>query len=561
MRGLNMIGSRQLASFAALVCLSAPALAFAQTTPDGWQVRRTPDGREIFTPRQGAQGETAIIYFPRERLDGRGLDTWLGSFLDRDVPPRGGQWQGAPTIKAEGGTAHAHRQYLDASGSRGFAVYMAISVDGASGRIARWTMSSEAVGQRHAATGQALFVELAALEKASARGGQADARSRPDARPPTAAPGRSGLRPGGPLQPGRYEGDLVMGKPVRHIVLLLHDNGEYEFLEGKGNSVDPYGKYKYQPASGKLDVSGVLYNSKYDPDEDFCLYGRDASGTPAIYAEDDYGIGVKKVWLRRVGDVDRAPHTVAAAKEKADRAEAARYKYVTAPGRGLRTSQIEAVYYAWDLVTRFDGQHIDESLLVLLSDGTVHDGTPVTPADLDVARSRREEPETWGRWRRRGGGYAFTWPKGSRHLTANGRVLRPARKGLRLSGQWSASSGSHVEGISTSWRTSGIKLGSDGRFEKFRSGGFSAGEGGTEGMSTTVYDDDGSATSSSTPTFAGGGRRKTANRGDRTGTYELDGYTITLRFDDGSVTRHAFAIDDDRRSIWLDDEMLDKPRR
>ena len=78
-------------------------------------------------------------------------------------------------------------------------------------------------------------------------------------------------------------------------------------------------------------------------------------------------------------------------------------------------------------------------------------------------------------------------------------------------------------------------------------------------MVSTVYDDEGSATSASTPTFSGTGTRKRARRGDRTGTYELDGYTLTLRYDNGRVVRHAFAVDAGAKgtSIWFEGSLMD----
>src|SRR5687767_606870 len=75
----------------------------------------------------------------------------------------------APERGGDNNIAHANRKYRDASGSSGHAIYMAISIDQTNVRLARWTMSSEAVGQRHAEAGQALLVQLGKLEKAGAR--------------------------------------------------------------------------------------------------------------------------------------------------------------------------------------------------------------------------------------------------------------------------------------------------------------------------------------------------------------------------------------------------------
>ncbi len=538
------------------VGLSAPLPAAAQSAPAGWQSRRTSDGREIFTPSRTAAGEdTAVIYYPRTSLGDRRLEGYLAAFVARDLPPRGGKWQGEPAVSGDNNIAHANRKYRDASGSSGHAIYMAISIDQTNVRLARWTMSSEAVGQRHAEAGQALMVQLGKLEKAGARSEHRTPQV--DEAPPDVR----GLRLGGPIVPGKYESDVTHAN-TSHIVLLIHGNGEFEYLKGNNrSSVGATGTYKYQPGSGKLDVNGNLHNNPYD-EKDFCVFGRDASGRPVIYGEQDYSLSVRKAWLRRVGDVDRLPPTEAEAKKKAEQAEADRYKFVTAPGKGVRLSQIEAIYYAWDQVVRYDGMHFDEAIFLLLKDGTVHDGLPVAPSDLDVALSKRMEPRTWGRWRRKGSGYAFSWNGGGHPDARNGRSLRPAPKGKRLAGEWGSTSGSHVEGIRTSIRNWGIKLGRDGRFETSRSGSSYTGEGGTEPMVSSVYDDEGSATSATTPTFSGTGTRKRANRGDRTGTYELDGYTLTLRYDNGRVVRQAFAMDADAKgtSIWFEGSLMDPKR-
>lgn len=538
------------------VGLSAPLLAAAQSAPPGWQSRRTSDGREIFTPSRTVDGEdTAVIYYPRTSLGDRGLEGYLAAFMTRDVPPRGGKWQGEPAVSGEGNVAHANRRYRDASGSSGHAIYMAISIDQANVRLARWTMSSEAVGQRHAQAGQALLVQLGKLEKAGAR---SEHRTPPVEEGPADV---RGLRLGGPIVPGKYESDPSRTN-IGRIVLLVHGNGEFEYLKGNNSSsVGATGTYRYQPGSGKLDVNANLSNNKYD-EKDFCVFGRDAGGRPVIYAEQDYSLRVRKAWLSRVGDVDRLPPTEAEAKKKAERAEADRYKFVTAPGKGVRLSQIEAIYYAWEQAVRYDGMHFDEAIFLLLKDGTVRDGLPVAPSELDVALSKRLEPKMWGRWRRKGSDYAFSWNGGSHPYAGNGRSLRPARKGQRLAGEWGSTSGSHVEGIRTSVRRWGITLGRDGRFETTRSGSSYVGEGGTEPMVSTVYDDEGSATSATTPTFSGTGTRKRADLGDRTGTYELDGYTLTLRYDDGRVVRQAFALDAGAKgtSIWFEGSLMDPKR-
>lgn len=544
------------AGLAAALLSTVPLSAAAQTASAGWQAKPAlADGRLVFMPAAPAAGEdTAVTYYPPARLDPQPVERWLADTLSRDAPPAGGSWQGAPKVEAQtANIANAQRAYRDAGGASGFAIYLAFSIDQSTVRLARWTANSSAAAQRHGEGAKALMTQLATIEKAAAASEQRAVRV--DAQPP----GVKGLRAGGALVAGKYEGDVMSGnKFIRHITLLMHANGEYEYLQG-GSSITPHGKYDYQPGTGRLDVSsGLLYNSTYHPDEDFCVYGRDASGAPVIYAEDHYGVGTFTVWLRRVSDVDRPPHSAAEVAKQAAEAEAARYKFVTAPGKGLQASEIETIVYRWEQVYTIGGMQMNESAYLLLKVGTVHDGLPVAPADMDVPQSRRHEPQTWGRWRRSGSTYAFAWadkPSEFRPVQ-QGFALLPGAKGTKLAGQWSSSSSYSIPGGGSSWSTWGVRLRADGRFETFRSGGAGAGNAGSGVVVGAVYDDEGTAASGSGPNFAVGSERKHANRGDRSGSYEVDGYNITLRFDNGSVLRQAFALDGKRESLWFQGSLM-----
>jgi hypothetical protein len=539
----------------------ALAMAFtaqAQTLPPGWQSRPGAEGRLVFSPANPGPGEfTEVAYGARSSMNGQTIDKWLAAALANDPPPPGGTWQGPPNVKADSlNLAQGTRTYRDSAGGQGIAIYMAVSIDQSNARYARWVANSEATARRYTEAGKSLVSQLPAIEK---RGAAEDRRA---VRVESAPPAVKGIRPGGELVAGKYEGDVINeNKFIRHVVLLMHANGEYEFLQG-GTNVDNHGSYRYQPGSGKLDVAfGLFFNSTYEPDEDFCIFGRDANGQPVIYAEDNLGISINRARLRRVGDVDRPPHTAAVAAKRAEEAEAARYKFVTEPGKGVPMSEIETLYYQWQQVYTIGGLQMHEGIYLLLKDGTVRDGLPVAPTELDVSMSKRREPQVWGRWRKQGGDYVFAWAdKPNDFQKVQGEPLMPGRKGMRMDGRWTLSSSFAIIGVSSSWSKNTLVMTKDGRFEKMREGGASSGGPGTrsETMVSSVYDDKGAVSAGSGPNFAVGSERKTADKGDRTGTYEIDGFNITLRYDNGTVVRQAFAVEGGNKSVWFGNALMTK---
>jgi hypothetical protein len=227
---------------------------------------------------------------------------------------------------------------------------------------------------------------------------------------------------------------------------------------------------------------------------------------------------------------------------------------VTEPNKGLKAADIESIVYSWE--THYVGTNytMSESIYLLLKDGTVHDGVPVAPADLDVATSRKQEPKAWGRWRREGDEYLIAW---SGHPTSyqqvQGYALDPVRKGTKLAGRWETSSSSSYGMAGGSFSSRGVALTKDGHFEEFRSGGAYVGGTGTSQntMATAAYDNDRSSAYGTGPNFAIGSTRKDRSKEDRTGTYEIDGYNLTLTYDNGTVVRSPFATNSKQTSIWV----------
>jgi hypothetical protein len=550
---------RSLLALAALCGALSAWPAHSQQAPSGWV--RLPDpapGTSAFAPSQLQAGEhLAVSFYPRSALDDRTIDRWLADTAGRDAPPPGGTWTSA--LKVEPQTANiatASRAYRDGSGSAGFVLYTGMTADKRHGRTARWHSSSEDLARRHQAAAGKLLMQLTDIELAAA---EAERRG---LAVESAPPAVDGVKSGGTFVPGRYAGNLVTaeGKSLGRIEVLMFANGEYLF-PAKYKLDEKKGRFAYEPATGKLNVHDILYNGRYY-EGDFCVFGRDARGEPVIYAQKDHGAGAQRITLRRIADVGQLPPTEAEAAEKAAEAEARRYKYVTAPGRGLRPQEIEAVAYGWQQVYTIGGLQMQDETYLLLKDGTVHEGVPVPPQDMDVGLSRRKEPEKWGRWRKEGGTILVAWPdKPDEWRKTNASAVIPGRAGQTLQGSWSLASTYSIPGGASSWAKWSVVLKPDGRFEKFHSGGASAGGVGTgsEVFTSTTYNDDGAVATAGGPNFSAGSQRKNANQGDRSGRYEVEPYAITLRFDNGSVVRQPFFIGDDKQKmIWFEGSMMVK---
>ncbi len=417
---------------AGAIALLLPACLLAQTLPPGWVGKPAGSaagntavggGAQIFIPADLQPGEAvAVVYYPAANLAAQTIDAWVEDALVRDAPMPGGTWQGAPDINREAqAVVSATRAYRDATGNQGFAVYMAVSKDQRTVRLARWTASSEPVGKRYKDAAKFLLQQLATADKTSARTDSA-------ARRPAAQ------------------------KPVQS------------------------------------------------------------------------------------------------------------YQWVSAPGKGLQAAQIETVVYGWRQVFEIGGLQMRENAYLLLKDGTVHDGLPVPPQDMDIAASRQQEPAKWGRWQRSGKGYAFAWPdKPGEFKAVQGGPMQAVRAGVLLEGEWTASSSYAIPGGGGAWSKWGLRLTRDGRFEKFRYGGAGAGGAGSgmDVVTASVWDDKGAVTAANAPNVTVRSSKQNGPRGDLTGRYEIDGYAITLRQDDGLVVRLPFFTEGEQhKKIWFEGALL-----
>jgi hypothetical protein len=567
---------------AALLLHGAGAASLvAQTVPAGWRLAPTTAAgieRAYETTGLPAGQYLRVEQTPLRATGGVPIETWLVSAIADDPSPAG-VWlaPGQPTNVVPSMMATISREFRSTTGARSGRINLGVAGGNAEARVVRLTFSDAALLRTpHGVAGRELMSELAKASLLTRRGpgvggaatvatGSASAARETS---PAAPALRNGFRAGGAIIPGRYVGEMVNndGKVIVRYDVTLFANGEYAAPSGD-NLLDSTGTYQYAPTTGRLDIDGKLYNSRYDPDDDFCLYGRDASGTAAIYVEDYYGIGTFRATLRRVSDPTRDLPSVVLARRKAAKAEAERYRFVTAPGAGLQTAQIEAVFYEWKQEYEIGGLQFREALFLLLRDGTVHEGLPVPPQDLDVAASRRGEPRAWGRWRKVGTTYQFAMDGGTRFEPKQGYVVQPARAGLPLLGRFEGNSHFEIPGGAGAWSNFGVTFSANQRFEKFRTGGagMSAGYGDTRVTTAAVYDDDGSVGAAAGATVAAGSSRRTPDTGNRRGTYRTDGYALILTYENGTVERLPFVVDEKVpgrvEGVWMNGYLLSPPKK
>ena len=398
-----------LTAAALVVPLTAPAQA-----PAGWTAQ-TAGTQTIYTPPDLKPGELyRVIVFPRMAMKGAVITDFLDAFSAKETAALG------TAADQERSTARSHnfatlvRVFASKGGETRLLQNSAISVDRENVRVVSIVASQDlAAFKRHTPEYKALLMTLIDREKADAL-----ASGRGLSVEKTAdAPG--GMIPGGPIEPGIYAGNGVYsddGKIGNRYRVYLYASGEYLICDDGGKEYEfGDGDYKYDPITGKLQM-GITFtfnNNPTDPEDEFCFYGTgaDAVGKPYIYARSNRGYGYLTIILRYAGPTDKPSHKQQEAAKAAADAEARRYKYVTAPGKGIPMAQIAGVFHHYDVqTTAFSGMTVQDESYLLLKDGTVHDGLPVSPDEMDAALSRRREPEKWGRWRRDGTKILASWP-------------------------------------------------------------------------------------------------------------------------------------------------------
>ncbi len=568
--------------FALRACIAVLSLcsasAHAMSPPAGWT--RTQSGAvETFAPVDLAPGETFTIdVHPAASTRGRPLNAWLDAWAVDKVPGTvSGRLVSEPGNNGQSATGQV--MFRDARGSSLIAMFMAVSLDGDRVRAMRIIATPKPALIARQKPAMSRFVELLATEEATAYVATQPPRPRAGnvVQPSSAARSASGSagvpagsRAGGPFRHGTYEFELPLPaiNEVRRYRISFYENGEWRKGEDSREDTDTF---TYDPTTGAVDISVTLslYNSPYD-DADFCRFYVAPDGRAFIYAEDEYGLGTRKITGRFVGPNTRPSPSAEKAAKAAAEAEADRFKWVTAPGRGVAPGQIVSVLHKLEQEYTIGGLQLRESTYLLLSDGSAYEDLRCPPDQLDVLTSRKREPLNWGRWRRAGNRYELQFPDedgtpGAWTVPSMTSVVRPGGRGERLQGRYQSASSYQIPGGAGSVQFRGVSFTRDGRFETDFYGitGGSVGAGGDTIATTAVADDEGSTSSVSGPNFGGGSTTKsTRARADRAGRYEIDGYALLLTFDNGRVERLPFFFADDaKREIWFRDAVFSMPEK
>lgn len=399
-------------------------------------------------------------------------------------------------------------------------------------------------------------------------------------------PGVGTLAAGGALEPGDYQcltkGDNSayteeLGFPdwTREFVLSFYPDMELRIRLGDR---DFETTFAYNQATGELDadndyyityegigevIDNYFYDSYYgDTIRKFKFY-RDAQNQPTLYGFNDDDASDEDIitTLCRYAGVAQRPSPAA---EAAAQVEAERFKYVTAPGQGLQLADIEGIIHTGEGVTTFTGYQFQEATYLLLKDGTIYKNLQVPPSDLNVTDSKQYEQENWGTWQRNGDSVNVQWYGSNESLTLDGTFVLPAQSGELLDASYNNLNGSTIGGIGfggvVTTNSSTIIFMPDGRFETSdysTMGSTVMDTGGGYSMNSSYYSDEegtvgGTSFSSEVGDTSSGmtvtSDEKNPNPPSTTGTYTLDGYTLELRYDDGTVVRKIFYFWDERKN-------------
>jgi hypothetical protein len=206
---------------------------------------------------------------------------------------------------------------------------------------------------------------------------------------------------------------------------------------------------------------------------------------------------------------------------------------MAAPGKGSGTADIRGVVLHAETGVGVGGSATVVYVpYILFKNGTLYERPDISPSDLDVTRSKQQEPEKWGSWKISG-----------KTLTVNhgSKKGQEARAEQWQSGWWY-------------WAvpaTANEKL--NASYSSLTGGGNSAMGGGitTVSSANVTFNNKGQFTYESTGGGTSGSSTAYANK-SKAGTYKLNGFSIELKFNNGSTSRQIFYfVDDTKRSFGL----------
>ncbi len=535
--------------------LFAAMPSFAQTqiaAPNGWKTQSKTGGARIFTPPDLGNGEVySVAVYDSAPGEGATLEEYLRKFAG-PVGKTAGKLASPLKIQVrDGRVVSGTGVYAGPNGTALGVMFLGVSLDGGDNIHMSRTLFSAQDGlfTRYKTENEAILDAMMSRVKAET-GRNLEV---------TPSIVRQKLKTlGGEFKPGVYAGNQYRGAELQlRFRVYLFANGEYLLCDHNDQNLtkryfdELSGQYGYNRNSGKINIDWTVGLGTYGEDG-WAYYGRDASGKPAIYAEQNAGFKSERTLLTYVGPpTKRVSKSQKAAVEAAQEAERNRFKYVTAPGKGVPNAKIAAIL----LDSKYNGGSVDETTYLLLKDGSVYADLPVAPDTLDVLKSKQREPAKWGKWRLVGKGYKVSW-EGAPYQNLAGSKVLPAPAQTKLAGRYGTGRFSGTIGMTASSSQWGVTVGKIGRFRKDSQSltTSSMGFGDNQTNIASGSNDGESFAGGSGPGFAFSSSQKKKNpNGAREGDYSLNGYVLTLRYDNGKVARLPFFFTGaDRKGLWFE---------
>ncbi len=228
-----------------------------------------------------------------------------------------------------------------------------------------------------------------------------------------------------------------------------------------------------------------------------------------------YGVDQAKLQVRSGQMETRRQKIIAATK-------------VPLPPNGLKNAQIFGIYTEGRNTMGYGGLMTGYSIdgPLLLKDGRVTNDYDRPIAYIDPAVDAPKKPGSWGRWVRAGNKVNITWNDGDTDSidATSDNLMIGGPPGMKIAGYYRHVSGGGTGMVGQGYlNSSSYTFFADGTFESDRSSSFSVGG----------YDSSGAQTTIASGGSSGGGAR---------GTYYVDGYTLTLTYPDGRVSRKMVAV-------------------
>ena len=194
---------------------------------------------------------------------------------------------------------------------------------------------------------------------------------------------------------------------------------------------------------------------------------------------------------------------------------------VTSVIRGLKPTEIKGIVINLEYSYGVGGAVMSEyTPYLLLNDGSIYSNPVVSPYEFDVALSKQKEPKKWGTWKISGGAITVNWA--ARNTTEkwekNWFWARPAAGNEKIDGAFVSMAGAGNTAMGGNVMTVSSKNVLFNTAGRFALTSVSVGSNYADyGISASAY-----------------------SKKDEAGAYSLNGYSIELRFNNGSTMRRVF---------------------